>query len=134
MRPAKEIDKARGARLSAPTETCEIVVTFSGDAQITLRNQKNERVVMIYDAEEQTFDMDRRRSGNVSFSDAFPTITSAPTYGKLRQVRIFVDKCSVEAIDADGKMAMTNLVFPSSPYNKLSVKGKAKVKIYAIKH
>lgn len=89
---------------------------------------------MIYDAEEQTFDMDRRRSGNVSFSDAFSTITSAPTYGKLRQVRIFVDKCSVEAIDADGKMAMTNLVFPSSPYNKLSVKGKAKVKIYAIKH
>ena len=134
VRPAKEIDKARGARLSAPTETCEIVVTLSGDAQITLRNQQNERVVMTYDAEEQTFDMDRRRSGNVSFSDAFPTITSAPTYGKLRQVRIFVDKCSVEAIDADGKMAMTNLVFPSSPYNKLSVKGKAKVKIYAIKH
>jgi levanase/fructan beta-fructosidase len=35
--------------------------------------------------------------------------------------------------DADGKMSMTNLVFPTTPYNKVTVKGKAKVKIYAIK-
>ena len=108
-------------------------VTYSGNAQIILRNKNNERVIMTYDAEEETFDMDRRHSGNVSFSDAFPTLTSAPTYGKLRQVRIFIDKCSIEAIDADGKMAMTNLVFPSAPYNKVTVKGKAKVKIYSIK-
>ncbi|MGN0257791.1 MAG: GH32 C-terminal domain-containing protein, partial [Bacteroides sp.] len=51
-------------------------------------------------------------------------------YGKLKQLRIFVDKCSIEAMDADGKMAMTNLVFPSEPYNKLTIKGKAKAKIY----
>ena len=133
VKPAKEMDQARGAKISAPSETCEMVVTYSGDAQIILRNQKNERVIMTYDAEEETFDMDRRHSGDVSFSDAFPTLTSAPTYGKLRQVRIFIDKCSIEAIDADGKMAMTNLVFPSAPYNKVTVKGKAKVKIYSIK-
>ena len=133
VKPAKEMDQARGAIISAPSETCEMVVTYSGDAQIILRNQKNERVIMTYDAEEETFDMDRRHSGDVSFSDAFPTLTSAPTYGKLRQVCIFIDKCSIEAIDADGKMAMTNLVFPSAPYNKVTVKGKAKVKIYSIK-
>ena len=40
---------------------------------------------------------------------------------------------SLLAPDADGKMAMTNLVFPSEPYNKLTIKGKAKAKIYAIK-
>ena len=133
VKPAKEMDQARGAIISAPSETCEMVVTYSGDAQIILRNQKNERVIMTYDAEEETFDMDRRHSGDVSFNDNFPTLTSAPTYGKLRQVRIFIDKCSIEAIDADGKMAMTNLVFPSAPYNKVTVKGKAKVKIYSIK-
>ena len=133
VKPAKEMDQARGAIISAPSETCEMVVTYSGDAQIILRNQKNERVIMTYDAEEETFDMDRRHSGDVSFNDNFPTLTSAPTYGKLRQVRIFIDKCSIEAVDADGKMAMTNLVFPSAPYNKVTVKGKAKVKIYSIK-
>ena len=131
--PAKEMDAVRGARLSAPTEACEIVVTLKGDAQITLRNAKGERVVMTYDDEEETFDMDRRRSGDVSFSDAFPVATSSPTYGKVRQLRIFVDRCSVEAFDGDGKMCMTNLVFPTVPYDRLTIKGKAKAKIYKIK-
>ena len=131
--PAKEMLAARGARVSQPTEACEIVVTLKGDAQITLRNAKGERVVMTYDDEEDTFDMDRRRSGNVSFSDAFPVATSSPTYGKVRQLRIFVDRCSVEAFDGDGKMCMTNLVFPTVPYDKLIIKGKAKAKIYRIK-
>ena len=131
--PAKEMDAARGAKVSAPTEACEIVVDLKGDAQITLRNAKGERVVMTYDDAEETFDMDRRRSGNVSFSDAFPVVTSTPTYGKVRQMRIFVDRSSIEAFDSDGKMVMTNLVFPTVPYDKIIVKGKAKAKIYKIK-
>ena len=131
--PAKEMLAARGARVSQPTEACEIVVTVKGDAQITLSNAKGESVVMTYDDEEETFDMDRRRSGNISFSDAFPVATSSPTYGKVRQLRIFVDRCSVEAFDGDGKMCMTNLVFPSTPYDKIIVKGKAKAAIYKIK-
>ena len=130
--PAIEMSKARGKRIATPSETCEIVVTLSGDAQITLRNSKNERVVMTYDAQEETFDMDRRHSGNVSFSDAFPISTVSPTYGKVRELRIFVDKCSIEAFDSEGKMCMTNLVFPSEPYKRISVKGKAKVKIYSL--
>ncbi len=131
--PAKEMLAARGARVSQPTEACEIVVTVKGDAQITLSNAKGESVVMTYDDEEETFDMDRRRSGNISFSDAFSVVTSSPTYGKVRQLRIFVDRCSVEAFDDDGKMCMTNLVFPSTPYDKITVKGKAKAAIYKIK-
>ena len=131
--PAKEMLAARGARVSQPTEACEIDVTVKGNAQITLRNAKGERVVMTYDEDEETFDMDRRRSGDVSFSDAFPVATSSPTYGKVRQLRIFVDRCSVEAFDGDGKMCMTNLVFPTVPYDRLTIKGKAKAKIYKIK-
>ena len=131
--PAKEMDAVRGAKIKAPTEACEIVVDLKGDAQITLRNAKGERVVMTYDDAEETFDMDRRRSGNVSFSDAFPVATSSPTYGKIRQMRIFVDRCSIEAFDSEGKMVMTNLVFPTEPYDKIIVKGKAKATIYKIK-
>ena len=130
--PAKEMTAARGAKVGAPTEACEIVVDIKGDAQITLRNAKGERVVMTYDDAEETFDMDRRRSGNISFSDAFPVVTSSPTYGKIRQLRIFVDRSSIEAFDSEGKMVMTNLVFPTEPYDRLVVKGKAKAKIYKI--
>lgn len=34
---------------------------------------------------------------------------------------IFVDKCSVEIFVNGGRIAMTNLVFPTQPYNNLKV-------------
>jgi levanase/fructan beta-fructosidase len=100
--------------------------------EIVLSNAKGEQVIMRYDAARQTFSMDRTRSGDVSFSADFPCVTEAPTYGTVKQVRIFIDRCSIEVFDAEGKMAMTNLVFPSEPYNTLKVKG-GKATIYEIK-
>lgn len=35
-------------------------------------------------------------------------------------LNIFVDKCSVEIFLDGGKVAMTNLVFPNEPYNRMS--------------
>jgi len=75
--------------------------------------------------------MDRTRS-YASFSEAFPVVTVAPTYGDIKQLRIFIDNCSIEAFDAEGKMAMTNLVFPNEPYQNLKVTG-GKATIYEIK-
>ena len=130
--PSKEMLAARGAKVRQPTEACEVVVDVKGSADITLSNAKGEQVTMRYDARQQTFRMDRTQSGNVSFSEAFPCVTEAPTYGTVRQLRIFIDRCSIEAFDAEGKMAMTNLVFPSEPYNIIKVKG-GKATIYEIK-
>ena len=128
--PAREMDSIRGQRISHPTETCEIVVSLKGDAQLTLRNSKDEKVVITYDETEQTIDFDRRRSGDVSFSDAFPCSVSSPTYGEVKTLRIFIDRCSIEIFDGDGKFSLTNLVFPSEAYNKIAVKGKAKTTVY----
>ena len=88
-----------------------------------MSNSKGEEVVMTYDAQKQEFSMNRMKSGDVSFSEAFPCVTTAPTYGAVKQLRIFIDRCSIEAFDAEGKVAMTNLVFPSEPYNTIKVKG-----------
>ncbi|MBQ7570869.1 MAG: DUF4980 domain-containing protein [Bacteroidaceae bacterium] len=129
--PSKEMLALRGQKVKQPTEACEIVVDVKGSADITLSNTRGEQVVMHYDAQQQTFQMDRTRSGDVGFSEAFPCETTAPTYGVVRQLRIFVDRCSVEAFDSEGKMAMTNLVFPSEPYNTIKVKG-GKATIYEI--
>ena len=131
--PSKEMLDARGEKVKQPTEACEIVVDVKGSADITLSNTKGEQVTMHYDAGKQTIAMDRTMSGNVSFSEAFPCVTEAPTYGQIKQLRIFIDRCSIEAFDAEGKMVMTNLVFPSEPYNSIKVKG-GKVTIYEIKY
>ena len=132
--PSKEITAARSKKAGKSlAEACEMVVNLKGDATITLSNDKGEKVVMSYNAKAETFSMDRTQSGMVDFSNEFPVVTKAPTYGKLGQLRIFIDKSSIEAIDAEGKMAMTNTVFPTKPYDKVTVKGKAKYRIYTIK-
>ena len=123
VKPAPEMTAARGKKVSRLTEACELVVDLKGSATVTLSNAKGEQVVMTYDEKARTFAMDRTQSGNVSFSEAFPCTTVAPTHRRIKQLRIFIDRCSVEAFDADGKMAMTNLVFPTEAYTDVKVKG-----------
>ena len=130
--PSKENLALRGKTIKKPAQACEIVVDIKSDAQITLSNLKGEKVVMTYDAQKHTFAMDRTNAGVSNFSEAFAAVTEAPTYGAVKQLHIYIDNCSIEAIDADGKMAMTNLVFPSEPYNTIKVKG-GKATIYEIK-
>ena len=129
--PSKEVTAKRGKKVKQPTEACEIIIDVKGTADIVLSNAKGEQVTMRYDAQKQEFRMNRTKSGDVSFSEAFPCETTAPTYGSIKQLRLFIDRCSIEAFDAEGKMAMTNLVFPSEPYNTIKVKG-GKATIYQI--
>ena len=129
--PSKEVTAQRGKKVKQPTEACEIIIDVKSTADIVLSNAKGEQVTMRYDAQKQEFRMNRTKSGDVSFSEAFPCETTAPTYGSIKQLRLFIDRCSIEAFDAEGKMAMTNLVFPSEPYNTIKVKG-GKATIYQI--
>lgn len=131
--PSKELTALRGKKGKTLTEACEMVATLKGDAVITLSNDKGEKVIMTYDAKQKTFAMDRMRSGITDFSETFPAVTTAPVYGKLSQVRIFIDRSSIEVLDAEGKMAMSNLVFPTVPYNKVTVKGKVKYEVFSFK-
>lgn len=129
--PSPELAAARPKKATKTlTEACEMVVTLKGNATITLANDKGEQVVMTYDEKSRTFAMDRTKSGQKDFSDDFAVLTVAPVHGKMSQLRLFIDRSSIEAFDADGKMAMTNLVFPTKPYNKVLVKGKAKYVVY----
>ena len=132
--PSPEITAARSKKATKSlSESCEMVVNLKGNATITLSNDKGEKVVMLYDAKAETFSMDRTKSGKMDFSNDFAATTKAPTYGKISQLRIFIDKSSIEVFDAEGKMAMTNLVFPTKSYNKVTVKGNGKYQVYNIK-
>lgn len=133
VKPSPEIMKAFSKKASSLGDACMIEVSgLRRNATIELSNSKNERVVMRYDAAEKSFSVDRMKSGKTDFSDVFPAVTSAPIHGKVSRVLIFIDKSSVEVFDGDGKFALTNLVFPTKPYDKLSVKG-GKAKIWKMK-
>ena len=105
--------------------TYEIEMTIKNkDADVIgfqLFNSKDEEVEMYYNLAEKTFTMDRTKSGEVTFSKDFPAVTVAPVEGgNEMKLRLFVDKSSIEAFGNDGRFAMTNLVFPSEPYNRIS--------------
>ena len=133
VKPSQEILDAFSKKSQASlTPACRVDVQLRGNSVITLSNGKGESVTMTYNAKEEKFSMDRTKSGMTDFSTDFPALTTAPTYGKIKTLQIFIDKSSIEAFDANGKMAMTNIVFPSEPYTKLTVKG-GKAKIYNLK-
>ena len=131
--PSKEMLSLRGKPQKQLTEACEVVVSLKGTTDITLLNAKGEQVTMRYDAQKQTFSMDRTKSGDVGFSENFACTTTAPTHGQMKQLRLFIDRSSIEAFDGEGRMAMTNIVFPSEPYSQIKVTNKAKVTIYTLK-
>ena len=120
-----------------PQRAYELVVRFTlpkkEGATFVLSNETGEQVVFTYEPESQTFSMDRRGSGNVKFSKSFAAVTTAPAQvGGKMELRLLVDSASIEAFGED--FCMTNLVFPSSPYNTLKLYGnlKADVTLYPI--
>lgn len=134
VKPSPEVFEAFSNKTSTKLQPASYiqVTNIKGNASITLKNSQNEEVVMVYDAKKGTFSMDRNQSGVSEFSSEFKAVTTSPTYGAISGLQIFVDKSSVEVFDVDGKMAMTNIVFPTSPYTDVVAKG-CKVKIHALK-
>lgn len=139
--PSKETKKARGEKVSISSfkvsgkhevtlfndgqgaYEIEMVIQNAGASKIglALLNEKGEKVDMYYDLNRKQFVMDRSESGIVDFSRDFPAVTVAPVNAdKELTLRLFVDCSSVEAFGEDGKFVMTNLVFPSVPYGKMS--------------
>ena len=156
--PSPEVDALRGALVKSVSKTslgskartysipelCEIDMEISPkkaeSVEIELSNAAGEKVVMIYDAKSDSLSFDRCKSGIVDFSQDFPAVTVSPAYtdGDKVGLRIFIDRSSIEVFGKDGRFAMTNLVFPNSPYSRLSVRatgGSARLsdlKIYSI--
>ena len=150
--PAKELLALRGRRLlkrsaaarrtfDAEKGAYELLVNIkpsaAGQTRLSLQNEKGERVVLTYDVAAATLSVDRTLSGETDFSDAFKAVTTAPVRGQSSGVRIFVDKSSVEVFDADGRLSLTHLVFPTQPYNTLLLQNsrgnEADVEVYELR-
>ena len=130
VKPSPEVMQAFGKRTSQLSKACLVEIDhLRSNAVITLSNRKGEQVIMHYDAKARSFSVDRTNSGKTGFSDAFPCVTTAPTHGNVSKVYLFIDHSSIEVFGSDGKFAISNLVFPTTPYEKIVVKG-GKYKIW----
>ena len=103
----------------------------AGKCTITLQNSKDEAVSIIYDVQLATLCVDRTKSGDSTFNNAFSAVTTAPIHGKLTTLHIFVDKSSIEVLDNEGRVSITNTIFPSDPYSLLNINNTKGCKISA---
>ncbi|MBR3648147.1 MAG: glycoside hydrolase family 32 protein [Paludibacteraceae bacterium] len=135
--PSAESLACRGDKQTRLSDIAIVEIEWDGkqDALITVSNDKGEKVLMTLDAHHQTFSMDRTASGDCSFSHEFAANTTAPLFvaHDRHHVTLFIDHCSIEAFGTNGEWAMTNLVFPSEPYNRLTVEG-GEATIYSINY
>ena len=135
VKPSPETMAIKGqqTRLLGDAAVIELQLDGKQDAVITLSNDKDEKVTMLFDAHRQTFSMDRTAAGDCSFSGEFAAVTTTPLFVQhdVHHLTLFIDHCSIEAFGTDGEWAMTNLVFPSEPYNHLDIQG-GKATIYDI--
>lgn len=100
-------------------------ITSSKDFQLKFGNGADEELVLTMKADDNEFTLDRSRSGKTDFQEAFgKTIQQMPIPvlpdGEY-EVRILVDRSSVEILLNKGQYVMTALVFPSEDYNALKI-------------
>ncbi|WP_261305359.1 glycoside hydrolase family 32 protein [Paenibacillus andongensis] len=125
----------------AQGDLLEIIAEFEFDNTLEfglkLRTSETEETIVGYSTHEQLLFIDRSRSGAADFHADFACKHSALLEAETGNVkmRIFVDRSSIEVFVNDGKLVMTDQIFPlsSSAGIKLYTKeGSVKVKSLTI--
>ena len=93
--------------------------------KLVFSNNRNDSLVLIYDAKEKIFCVDRRNSGLVDFEKSFASkihITKTPHITtKTIDFQIILDWSSIEVFLNEGVYSFTEQIFPQEPYNKLII-------------
>ena len=111
-----------GGALEAPFE---VELQFGGSSEqvfgIRLYTDKKHWTEIGFDRTKREFYMDRRQSGQAITAE-FPIKTVAPlAENRPYDLRLIVDRSSIEAFAQNGTIAMTNLIFPVSNNNRLKL-------------
>lgn len=91
---------------------------------VVLSGGDDERLVITVDGDERSITCDRTASGATSFHPSFPSVDWAPlphgTEGTV-DLLIVVDGMIVEIYAGDGRVTLTEQVFPRQPFDRVQV-------------
>lgn len=140
-RPVEELEKLRestkeqeGDLISLTSDVLEIEMkSLGGDFKMTFSNDQGDKLVI--DKTDDLVFFDRRQAGLKDFSDVFAAVHNVPLKGvEVKDIRIFLDRSSIEIFFNDGESVITELIFPTSTYKELSLQGMdSKVEIHLLK-
>lgn len=129
-RPVQELEKLRnasekvnGAEIALSGELLEMELTPSGeDFSVEFSNSAGEKLALTKSGD--NIILDRSQSGIIDFSEPFGKPHNLPNLvGQVSDIRIFLDRSSVEVFINEGELVMTEVIFPTEPYNKVVLNG-----------
>jgi fructan beta-fructosidase len=90
---------------------------------LVFSNAQNQRTVFRINNAEHRYEVDRTASGAIDFSPKFASVQTAPIVGQSAHVavRALLDRSSIEIFINEGEAVFTTIVFPSTPYDKITL-------------
>lgn len=120
-------------KLPHPLYPLELELTFTlpqtGAATefgVELYNSKGENLLIGFDKAKGLFFINREHAGSSGFSEDYSGIHTAPCVpeGNKTDMHLVIDAASVELFAADGKIAMTEIFFPSESFSGIRLFGR----------
>jgi fructan beta-fructosidase len=112
-------------KVTFPTVTYQLDMELlaTHDFKFVLHNAQANRVSIVYEKASNTFTIDRSRSGDTSFSNAFGKKSKAARLSKSTEmkVKLVVDVASLELFVDHGSTVMTATYFPDQVLDQISV-------------
>lgn len=91
---------------------------------LNIENELGEKLIVSFDKNNKTLNIDRTNSRNSKFSKAFfEKVHTAPLNFDVNtfDVRIILDAAAIEIFINDGAISMTDIFFPSTDFDKVSL-------------
>lgn len=101
----------------------ELSLVQANNFSVILSNNAGEQVVIGYDNQKKEYFIDRTKSGNISFQKDFAGKHVAPRISDSGNINcsLIIDVSSVELFADDGLTGMTEVFFPTSPFNNIRI-------------
>jgi len=101
--------------------------------ELRFANASGESTVFRVNRPKGRYELDRSASGTVSFNAAFGDLQVAPIRGSAQglKLQLYMDHSSLEIFLNEGETVFTSLVFPSVPYNLISLKSDGEIELKA---
>ncbi|WP_018617377.1 glycoside hydrolase family 32 protein [Segetibacter koreensis] len=112
---------------------CKIELNFDKpvDFSIILSNDLNEEVIIGFDNSKKHFFIDRTHSGKTDFYKDFAATHFAPRFSdsSTMNMSLIIDVSSVELFADNGKTVMSEIYFPSQPFNHINLQAPASTQL-----
>lgn len=131
--PVKELNKYKGSNVPVQqgsisydgTALIEVSTIAANDFSFRISNNNGEYIVIGFEKNENRFYIDRTQSGKTDFHKEFAqrSVANRISTANTINLKLLLDRTSVELFADDGLNVMSSIFFPSSTFNTIQATG-----------